>query len=389
MAGQLIRVNAGDLIRAEDYNLLLARLEDLDGRLQKLELGTGGPGQTGAPVIDAINPPSPRVGDTVIITGRAFDYAIGAASASVDGLSVTLLAGSSDVVLIFQMPSVVVPQGGRPVQFTVSNLRLSTTRSLLVLPDLPLLQGGVNIQFEDTQPARITANQQCTFHYKLVSDANLPVALTLSPTISVPAWQAGLQILDETGAAAANRTVTVGSLLTKDFFVRVAQITPVVTGFTMNVIGQGEGVVASSGAQAFTVGQVGAQDPEIRLSIEGVIRGGPGGDPLSGTTVTLKTGEQAELSLLAKFHQPVTYPWKATVGSGWTVTDTSSLPPNQFTIQQSDIKTSGPDAGWAVKSAPVVVKAPAATGATDFTFTLQRQGATLQRSLTLRLIAEA
>ncbi len=381
----------GDLIRADDYNQVIAQVNDLVTRVGRLEAGgTGGEG-AGAPVIDTINPPSPRIGDTVVITGRAFDYSIGAARVTMDGLFVTLLAGSSDTTLIFQAPQLAaIPDGGRSVELVVSNLRLSTSRSLIVLPVLPLLQGNVSVQFQDTQPPRITLNQPCTFHFQLVSDANLPVTLTLTPTVSVPAWQAGLQVLDETGSVQPTSQVTVGAMMTKDFFVRVAQITSAAQTFTLTVIGQGSGIVAPSGAQAFTVGQIGAQDPDIRLTIEGVVATG-GGSPLSGTTVTLTTGERAELDLLAKFHQAAVFNWTANFapsGSAWPL-DTSAIPQNPpaFTIQSGDIQNSGPDAGWAVKPIKIVVTAPATPQSTNFTFALQRQNATLTRSLTLNLVA--
>ena len=390
MTSPLPPVKPGDLIRADDYNQLITQVNDLTTRVGRLEAGgTGGEG-AGAPVIDTINPPSPRIGDTVVITGSAFDYSIGAARVTMDGLFTILLAGSSDTTLIFQVPQLAaIPDGGRPVELVVSNLRLSTNRSLIVLPALPLLQGNVSVQFQDTQPSRITLNQPCTFHFQLVSDANQPVTLTLTPTVSVPAWQAGLQILDETGSVLSAAQVTVGAMMTKDFFVRVAQITSAAQTFTLTVVGQGRGIVASSGAQAFTVGQIGAQDPDIRLTIEGVIAAG-GGSPLSGTTITLSTGEHAELDLLAKFHQAAVFNWTANFDSGpaWTL-DTSALPqnPQAFNIQPSDIQSSGPDAGWAVKPIRVVVTAPTTPQSTNFTFALQRQGVTLARSLTLNLVA--
>jgi hypothetical protein len=393
MASQLAQVRPGDLIRADDYNLLIARVNDLGVRVERLEAGAGGGdgGVPGAPVIETLTPPSPRIGDTVVITGSRFDYATGAARVTIDGIFVTLLAGSSDTTLIFQVPQLAgIPDGGRPVELAVHNVRLSTIRSVIVLPEIPPLQGNVNIQFEDTLPARITLNQPCTFHFKLVSEANVPVTLTLAPTTSVPAWNAGLQILDDAGSLAPSGQVTVGALREKDFFVRVAQITSAATNFTMTVNGQGQGIVTSSGAQAFTVGEIGAQDTEIRLSIEGVIRGTPDGDPLSGTTVTLMTNERGELDLLGKFHRIGTYTWTARLepqNAGWAL-DTSALPAS-IVVQQGDIHTSGPDVGWAVDSLPVVVTAPSSARTADLVFTLQRQQATLRRSLTLRLIATA
>lgn len=391
MTDPLATVHPGDLIRADDYNQLIAQVNDLTTRVERLEAGgTGGAtGQPGAPVIDTINPASPRIGDTVVITGHAFDYSVGAARVTMDGLFVTLLAGSSDTTLIFQVPQLAsIPDGGRPVQIVVSNLRLSTTQSLIVLPELPLLQGNVSIQFQDTQPSRITADQPCTFHFQLVSDANLPVTLTLTPTVSVPAWQAGLQVLDDAGSVLPTAQVTVGALMTRDFFIRVAQITAAAQTFTLTVVGQGQGIVTSSGAQAFTVGQVGAQDPDIRLTIEGVVVTA-GGSPLSGTTVTLTKGERAELDLLAKFRQTGQFTWStsfdpAASASSWQP-DTSGVP--TFNIQAADIQSSGPDAGWAVKPFNVLITAPSSDQSADFTFTLQHQGAALTRSLTLHLVA--
>jgi len=394
MAGQLAQVNPGDLIRAEDYNQLVAGVNDLRVRVERLEAADSGgdDGIIGAPIIDTVNPIAPHIGDTVVVTGSLFDYTIGASRAALDGLPVTLLGGSSDKVLIFQVPALAgIPDGGRPVEFMISNLRLSTTRSLLVLPEPPLLQGSVGIEFEDTQPARVTPGQPCVFHFKLLSDANLPVTFTLTPTVSVPAWQAGLQILDEGGSVAQNSQVKVGALLQKDFFVRVAQITSAATTFTLSVTGQAAGIVASSGPQGFTVGEIGAQDADIQLTIDGADRERDNlGHAVSGTTVTLKTNERAQLNLVAKFHRTAVFDWSANIEPTdppvWTMT-TGALPPN-YDIKADDIRKSGPDVGWAVEQVPVTVQAPVHAKSANLTFTLQREGVPIKRSLTLGLVAE-
>src|SRR5215475_14098023 len=103
MAGQLAQVNPGDLIRAEDYNQLVAGVNDLRVRVERLEAADSGgdDGIIGAPIIDTVNPIAPHIGDTVVVTGSLFDYTIGASRAALDGLPVTLLGGSSDKVLIF------------------------------------------------------------------------------------------------------------------------------------------------------------------------------------------------------------------------------------------------------------------------------------------------
>jgi hypothetical protein len=387
MTQQLSTVRPGDLIRADDYNLLITAINDLVDRVVLLEAGGGSTGGV-APAIDSISPTPPRVADTVLVTGRRFDYGIGAARVTVDGLDVTLLAGSSDTVLIFQLPILAgIPDGGRPVALQVSNAQSSTTRSVLVLPQLPTPQGNVSVQFQDTQPPVITANQQALFRYRLVSGANLPVTVTLTPTVSVSAWQAGLQVLDDTASVVSSRKITVGSLLSKDFFVRVPQVTAPTTSFSLTVAAEGQGLVASSGSQTFVVGQTGAQDPDTRLSVTGVIRQGAGGDPLSGSTITLTTGEGAEVDLLLGFHRVGQFAFTASASpaaSGWVV---SQVPP-PFVIAAGDIPATGPNAEWAMRSELFVLKAPGTAGSADLELTLQRQGAAVRRSITLHLIAQ-
>jgi hypothetical protein len=388
MTDTIDQVRAGDLIRADDYNRLIRVVNDLSARVARLE-ATGPGSTTGTPVILAVNPLSPRVGDTVVVTGSGFDFTVGAARVSVDGLDCTLLAGSSDTVLIFQLPAIAsVPGGGRTAQLLVSNLQSSTSRSLLVLPQAPVLQGSVALDFQDTLPTVITLNQQCVFRFKAVSTANAPVQLTLTPTISVPAWQAGLQILDDGGAVNPGQQLIVGPLLSKDFFVRVAQVTAAATSFSLTVNGQGQGILTSSGAQAFTVGQIGAQDLDTDLLPTGVVRSGPGPDPLSGSVITLKPNEGAEVDLLVKISRLGHFDLTGTIspaGSGWTLTQL----PVGFDVQASDIATGGPDAGWFSKAVQVVIKAPANPGTASLVLTLARPGAPVPRTRTFQLVAQA
>jgi hypothetical protein len=386
MTNPIAVVRPGDLIRADEYNVLIALVNDLDARVQRLESQGGGP--TGrAPVIMAVNPISPHINDTVVVTGQTFDYSVGAARVSVDGLNCTLLAGSSDTVLIFQMPALAsVPDGGRTAQLLVQNLQLSASRSLLVLPATTPVQGNVSLQFQGTDPERITANQPCSFHYRAVSSANQPVTLTLIPTASVPAWQAGLQVLDDTRVVLPSNALTVGTLLSKDFFVQIAQVTAPTTTFTLTVNAQGQGIVTSSGAQSFTVGQIGTQDPDTQLSVQGVTRGGQGPNPFSDLTITLKTNEGAEIDLLVGFAKAGKFDLTATVSpavAGWTVTQGATT---TFTIADTDIPTSG---GFASRAVKVVIKAPAAAASADLNLVLQRQGGTVPRQVTLHLVAQA
>lgn len=386
MTNPIAVVRPGDLIRADDYNLLIALVNDLNTRVQRLESQGGGP--TGrAPVIVAVNPISPHINDTVVVTGQAFDYSVGAARVSVDGLNCTLLGGSSDTVLIFQMPALAsVPDGGRTAQLLVQNLQLSASRSLLVLPATTPVQGNVSLQFQGTDPERITANQPCSFHYRAVSSANQPVTLTLIPTVSVPAWQAGVQALDDTRVLLPSNALTVGSLLSKDFFIQIAQVTSAATTFTLTVNAQGQGIVTSSGAQSFSVGQIGTQDPDTQLSVQGVTRGGQGPNPFSNSTITLKTNESAEIDLLVGFAKAGTFGLTAAVApavAGWTVTQGATI---TFTIADTDIPTSG---GFASRAPQVVIKAPAAAASADLNLVLQRQGGSVSRQLTLHVVAQA
>lgn len=387
MASPIPTVRPGDLIRADDYNQLITVINDLTDRVSRLESSVGGPTGDGAPVVEAISPTPARLGDTILISGRQFDFGIGAARVAVDGLSVTLLAGSSDTTLIFQLPLIAgFPQGGRPVALVISNALTSTTRSILILPELPQPQGSVSIQFQDTQPATITADQQCVFHYRLVSGANLPVTLTVNPTASVAAWQAGLQILDDTGAPVPSRRLTVGALLTRDFFVRVPQLTGAATQFTLSVAAQGQGLVADSGSQGFVIGQAGTQDPDTRMSVTAVIRTGQGPDPLSGSAITLKTGERAEVDLVLQFSRIGRFDFAAVLppGSGWAV---AQIPP-PIDVAAGDIAATGPQAGWATVPALFVITAPDSAGSADLVVSLQRQGGQLRRTLTFHLLSQ-
>jgi hypothetical protein len=388
---QISVVRAGDLIRADDYNLMITLVNDLADRVEKLEAGGITP-TDGSPVITSITPMPPRVGDTVLIVGSHFDYSIGSARASLDGLDLGLLNGSSDTTLIFLLPALsALPDGGRTMTLVVKNSQSATTRSILVLPELPQPQGIVTLQFQDTNPEVVTAGQQCVFHYQFISGANLPVTLEVTKIISVPAWQGGMQVLDDTGAVVPDNRITVGSLLTKDFYVRVAGLTGPIgpgTAFNLTVGGSGQGLVAKPDTTAFVVGQRGAQDHDTRFSVSAVQRSGPGGNPFSGGAITLKVGESAEVDLLLGFSRAGTFTVTTSVlspGSGWAIAD---IPP-PFVVTAGDIPGTGPSAGWKTDTGLFTITAPATAGSSDLLLILQRQGGTTPRTIMLHLVAQA
>jgi IPT/TIG domain len=388
MTNPLSLVRAGDLIRADEINLFITAHNDLEARVALLESGGTG-STTGAPVIEAVTPVTPRVGDTVVVSGRDFDYSIGAANLSVDGIDCPLLIGSADTVLVFLMPELAgLPTGGRNAELQVQNLRLSAIRTVRVLPELTVPQGNVELEFEGTKPERITLNQPCVFTFQAISTSNVPVRITLQPLVSVGAWQAALQVLDELGDPLPRNELTVASMKRKEFAVRVAQVTSAASTFTLTVNGAGSGLTTSSGARSFTVGQVGTQDRSTGLDVVGVVRGGPGGEPYDEVTetITLKTGEGAEVDFLARFSKAGDYKLTSKVtpsGSGWAVNEL----PTGFEIDDGDIPTDGADAGWAKKAAQFVVKAPGTPGRVELALVLKGTNPA-PRQLTLNLIAQ-
>ena len=181
----LENVNPGDLIKSEDWNRLVAAINDLDGRIAQLEIGGGK-----APRITQVLPSGAvTAGDTIRIFGSNFDFSQGGHSVFFGNTrALTFLNGSSDTLLIVQLPNVIegATETGTPMTLTVGNLVDTTSQAITVKSKPVVVSGGIQFTFKGTRPgATPTPGAQFFYDFELKSQASDSLNVTIIPTIAV------------------------------------------------------------------------------------------------------------------------------------------------------------------------------------------------------------
>jgi hypothetical protein len=337
--GQADLVRPGDLIRAETFNAILLRLAELVDRVDRIEeqLGSGD-----GPRIVRITPDQPHVGDEMRIIGSNFDFTIGAFGVSFDGVSVsTFKPGSAENVLIFDVPNIPVPEGGRAVTLRVVNRTTSTTRTIFVLPRvgppqpdqidlLPL--GAVGA---DTP----VAGQPFTLAFRLSSRSGRAVLLTLSAT--VPELGVVPEFRDDAGLLPSPAVrVPAGGTVAFSLRLTVPAGAAAGTSFTVLVRADGPGLTVDSGILSFAVGAAApASDPDIDAPTpDGVSAPAQ----LNGSSVTLPRGKNTELTVVTGFRRAGDYTFTVSdATNGWRIaTDLGSDTGGPITVTPADIDNS-------------------------------------------------
>src|SRR5215813_14164193 len=149
MAQLLKKAQPGDIITAEDWNLVVDAINELlqSGQGSGIKVAALLPGGT---VIDPI-----RIGTIVQITGQNFGFSIGqskvtfeAGATSVSVLRAQMLTGSFDERLLFMMPPVPgITQSGSQMTMRVSNGIAEDSRSVFVAPVVIDLTGDMFVTF--------------------------------------------------------------------------------------------------------------------------------------------------------------------------------------------------------------------------------------------------
>ncbi|MEV5409790.1 IPT/TIG domain-containing protein [Thermopolyspora sp. NPDC052614] len=377
MTDGIARVRPGDLIRAEDFNLILDRLADLAERVTKLE---GTPG-TGAPRITGITPAVPRVGDEMRITGSDFGLATGAARVFFDTVVLgTFAAGSSDNLLVFQVPEITgLPDEGRPVVLQVSNRVATVTRTITVLPRLVAPGGRVDLIYDRPLAPRPIGGEEFVLAFRLRSRTGVPLTMDIVATVSDPLMQRGTQIRDSAMKPVRSGQVTVAANREETFFValQIPARTPAGTRFSVSVRAKAPGLESAVGPLDFEVEAAAPiPDRDIQLNLDGA-------DPphvLDGTTITLPPGGFAEVVVSAVFERVGTYIIELSKAPGWGVDP--SFPPGGFVIETTDL---GLD-GRARRPFSISLVAPGAGGPpVGLRVTGRKQDGAGSRELTLQL----
>jgi hypothetical protein len=385
MANGYTRVRPGDLITSTGFNDLLTALEDLEARVAAIENGTVSGGDLAITGLHPAVGPY-RVGDTLTIFGRNFEFSTGAGRVFLDGVRVLTFQSSTDTQLVFTIPPVPgVAEPGAPVTLRVTNSSEEATQQIVLRPAPVVLFGDVDVTWNGVSPATIVPDQPATFQFHITSRASAAADFLIDPLIGVATaqsvWQSRLQVLDGALNPLAGRVVHLAPNQQQTIHVRISTVPSGTSGvsFTLTVSASSGGVTGTSGTLPFQVGTaVTPPDPTIQLSPTALI--GPGS--LVGDTVTLSGGQTTRVRFLTTFEQPGTYDLTVTpAGSGWTVQRFATTPA-QYVIVAGDIGTSGHAQRFPEISIQTNAN-PASAGTAQVRY--QRQGNSNNRTFILNL----
>lgn len=387
MANPLVKVKPGDLIASADWNDMVDAWAELDARVAALEGGTTGTALAITGLIPFLGPY--RIGDTLTVLGRNFEFFSGGTRVFLNGVRVqTFGPGSTDTQLVFTIPPVPgVTEPGTPVTLRVSNSSgQEDTRDIVLRPAAVVLFGDVDVIWLAVNPTTIQADQPATFQFRIRSRASAEADFLIDPVIAVAAnqsvWQSRLQVLDGALNPMSGRVIHLTPQQEAVFHARITSVPSGTTGvdFQLTVSASSGGVTGTSGALPFQVGQP-AETPDVTITLSPTGLTGPG--TLSGDTLTLAAGTSTRVRFLVTFQQTGTYVLTLTTpaaGSGWTAAPFAT--PNQYDIQAGDLGSSG----VAQRFPQFQIQTAATPNASATTVVrYQRQGATSSRSFTLNL----
>lgn len=249
-------VAPGDLIRAVDFNAVLAWLRDLEDRVAALE------GADESVAITAILPAGPiRIGDTIEILGRNLGFQIGAHRVYFNSTRATVFGPeSSDTRLVVTVPNVPgVSETSPPVMLTVGNQTTVATATITLRPAVSQQQGSLSLQFTGVEisgreVSTIPAGSTVTFTYNLGSDALLATTARIAPKISVPEWEKLLEVLDAKGNLLTVRAMDLKPGQQTAFGIQLpAPAASAGTKFTLAVSVEADDLPAVTDSQTFTV----------------------------------------------------------------------------------------------------------------------------------------
>jgi hypothetical protein len=390
MANGLQTVRPGDLITAQLFNDLLVKIEDLEQRIEVLE-GDGGIGTGPLALTGRIPETGPyRIGDTLTLLGRNFEYSLNAARVFLNGVRVSDFAsGSSDTRLVFVIPPISgVTEPATEVSLRVTNRTDEVTDLLLLRPALPAMFGTVELGWLSVSPLTFNPNDVVAFQFTITSRASQAADFLIDPVVGVAigqnTWQDRIRVLDASLNPITNRVIHLDPLQQRTFHVQINGIPAgtASTPFTLTVNASAGGVIGTSGALPFQVGQA-VDPPDTTITLH-PIQSIPA-PALVGDTVTAVPGQPSvRVRFVAEFELAGVYDLDLPLAAGttgWTVARFATTPAS-FTIQASDI----PAGGKASRSVEITISPAAGASASGrVEVRLRRQGASGQRSFSLNL----
>ncbi|HSK62843.1 MAG TPA: hypothetical protein VK893_03350, partial [Pyrinomonadaceae bacterium] len=234
MAQLLNHAQPGDIITAEDWNLVVDAINELlqAGQTTGIKIAAALPAGT---AIDPI-----RIGLLVQVTGQNFGFAIGQSKVTFEGPTSQvvvnrqeMLSGSSDERLLFIMPPIAgITADGLSATMRVSNGLSDDTRQVVIRPVVINLAGDMFVTFRgDTtpnpNPNPILPSQPATFAYRLQSATNMPATFDLIaeiPSASVaipPSLVPSIEFRDQSNAVISSKRIELGRSETRNISVRI------------------------------------------------------------------------------------------------------------------------------------------------------------------------
>ena len=399
MAQLLIHAQPGDVITAEDWNLVVDAINELlqAGQTTGIKVNAVIPGGT------ALDPL--KIGSLVQVVGQNFGFSIGqskvifeAGQTNVTVLRASMLTGSFDERLMFIMPPIPgITPAGLTMTMRVDNGIASDNRSVFVMPVVISLIGDIFVGSRadvvpNPNPNPIVSTQPASFAYRLQSGTNIPATFDLSAeilnsSVPVPAGLVGSIEFRENNSVITSKKIEMGKSEIRDITVRIPQV-PLQFGagttFTLKVTAT-SGNVTGSDQRSFTVGatvpqadpaiQVIQLQPQIFIVANGNIESDPANGRLDGSTIKLKTGRQMVIPVNVKLTQPGKYQVtiqakQGTPLTGWgpALVDTATTvdvvtPDTSFRLWQFGVTTS-------------TVQPPTPTG--TVVFRIKRDGANVE-----------
>ena len=335
MAQLLNHAQPGDVITAEDWNLVVDAINELlqSGQQSGIKIAASLPPGT---VIDPM-----RIGTIVQITGQNFGFSIGqtkvtfeAGTTRVDVLRAQMLTGSFDERLLFMMPPIPgLTPSGMQMTMHVSNGIAEDTRSVFVMPVVIDLTGDMFVTFRadfapnpQPNPLETGVGKAAEFRYRLQTGINLPAtfALTaevLNPSVALPpGFVNSIEFRDDSNNVITSRQIEMGKNEGRNITVRIPEIPTALASasFTLKVTAAAGSVVGTD-QRSFTVGApVTPPDPNIEanqtsFSLLDMTQGGSAVTPnagtgiLEGTTIKLKVGFRGVITFSTRFTKAGTY----------------------------------------------------------------------------------
>ena len=209
MAVVIPKVNAGDLVKHRDWNLMVDAILELQLKVSALEASTGGSGVNITSVTASTSPI--RVGTRITVHGSGFVMPAALNNVTVGGVTVPP-AGftfSSDAThLIFDVPDQTAEPAatGTIVTLSVVNANGSDSTTLLLFAEESVPTGNIEVFYTSApvMPAtpvaetNIQADRSYVFTYTVRTSVDLPATYAVVPNLTGQAgWTAVL--LEDTG----------------------------------------------------------------------------------------------------------------------------------------------------------------------------------------------